>query len=89
MFETRCSVQLFILLGFGFTSLVSAYEIVPEATIADSPTTLMGVTHIGLSVKDLDQALAFYQQATGFEMIHRETVRGNSAADQFFYMPWI
>lgn len=84
MYEIRCSVQFFILLAFGFSNFASAYEIVPEATIADSPTTLMGVNHIGLSVKELDKALAFYQQATGFEVIHRETVKGNGAADQLF-----
>ena len=84
MSEVSWRVQIFILLTFGFSMHVSGYEIVPEATIADSPTTLMGVNHIGLSVKDLDKSLAFYQKATGFEVVYRETVTGNVAADKLF-----
>ncbi len=59
-------------------------EINPEATITDSPTTLMGVNHIGLCVKDLSSTLAFYQNVTGFELIRREIVRNNTAADTLF-----
>lgn len=56
----------------------------PDATVADSPTTLMGVNHIGLSVTDLDEALAFYQGVSGFELIRRETVHRSAAADKLF-----
>lgn len=56
----------------------------PDATIYDSPTTLIGVNHIGLSVKDLDATLAFYQSATGYKLVHRESVRNNPAADRLF-----
>ena len=59
-------------------------EIDPNATITDSPTTLLGVNHIGLSVKDLDSTLAFYQGVTGFKLIRRDTVRNNAAADTLF-----
>lgn len=55
-------------------------EVDPKATIEDSPTTLLGVNHIGLSVTDLDSVLAFYQQATRFELLRRETVSGAAAA---------
>ena len=61
-----------------------AYEIDASATIADSDTTLMGVNHIGLSVRDLDTALEFYLQATGFELVRREIVRNNNRADSLF-----
>lgn len=59
-------------------------EIDPDANITDSPTTLVGVNHIGLSVKDLNSTLAFYQGVTGFKLIRRETVCNNTAADTLF-----
>ena len=59
-------------------------EIDPDATIHDSPTTLMGINHIGLSVKDLDRTLAFYQSVSGFELVSRHSVRNNAAADKLF-----
>ncbi len=59
-------------------------EIDPDATIHDSPTTLMGVNHIGLSVKDLDRTLAFYQNVSGFELVSRQSVSNSAAADQLF-----
>jgi catechol 2,3-dioxygenase-like lactoylglutathione lyase family enzyme len=66
------------------SSQAMAYEIDPDATISDSPTTLMGVNHIGLSVRNLDASLDFYQRASGFKVIRREVVRSNSAADKLF-----
>jgi catechol 2,3-dioxygenase-like lactoylglutathione lyase family enzyme len=59
-------------------------QINPKATINDSPTTLMGVNHVGLSVKDLDNVLGLYQNATGFKLIRREVIRNNAAADTLF-----
>ena len=59
-------------------------EINPDAGITDSPTTLMGVNHIGLSVRDLESILAFYQGVTGFELIRRETVRNSTLADTLY-----
>ena len=56
----------------------------PEATIHDSPTTLMGVNHIGLSVKDLDATLAFYQRVTGFELVHRKSISNSETADTLY-----
>ncbi len=79
------SISFFsFLLAFGIPSTSSAYEVVEDATILDSPTTLMGVNHIGLSVRDLDTALAFYQSATNFPLIRRERVSGNDAANTLF-----
>lgn len=61
-----------------------AYEIDPEENIHDSPASLLGVNHIGLSVRDLDASLAFYQAATGYKVVRREVVRGSSAADTLY-----
>ena len=52
-----------------FTAQVLAFEIEESATISDSDSTLMGVNHIALSVRDLDASLAFYQAATGFKVV--------------------
>ncbi|MDP5030392.1 VOC family protein [Paraglaciecola sp.] len=59
----------------------AAIEVDKDASINDTSTTIMGINHIGLSVKNLDQALAFYQRATGFELIKREKVFANKNAD--------
>lgn len=67
-----------------FTAQAVAFEIEESATISDSDSTLMGVNHIALSVRDLDASLAFYQSATGFEVVRREVVRSSSAADKLF-----
>ena len=46
-----------------FASQALAYEIDPDATISNSPAGLLGINHIGLSVRDLDASLEFYQAA--------------------------
>jgi catechol 2,3-dioxygenase-like lactoylglutathione lyase family enzyme len=89
--NTQRSGSKYQFLGLGFLCAqlaifpsAMAYEIDPGATIADSPTTLLGVNHIGLSVRDLDAMLGFYQSASGFKVISRETVRNSSAANKLF-----
>lgn len=71
-------------LSFMSSQAFADIEIDPNATIADSPTTLLGVNHIGLSVTDLDSALAFYQGVSGFKLVRRETVHHNNMADTLF-----
>ena len=56
----------------------------PDATIADTTTSIIGINHIGLSVKDLDTMLTFYQDATDFELVRREAVASNANADELF-----
>jgi catechol 2,3-dioxygenase-like lactoylglutathione lyase family enzyme len=63
---------------------LQAYEIDPDSTIYDSPTTLLGINHIGLSVRDLDTVLEFYQSVSNFKLVSRETVSNNSNADKLF-----
>ena len=62
----------------------TAYEIDPGAAISDSSTSLLGINHIGLSVRDLDAILDFYQSTTDFKLVSRETVRNSSQADKLF-----
>ncbi|MFT6045314.1 MAG: catechol 2,3-dioxygenase-like lactoylglutathione lyase family enzyme [Arenicella sp.] len=63
---------------------LSAIEIDKSASIKDTTTTMLGVNHIALSVKDLDKTLAFYQQASGYELLSREQVSGDENADALF-----
>jgi catechol 2,3-dioxygenase-like lactoylglutathione lyase family enzyme len=72
-----------ISLSFAMSS-VGAIEVDKKATIKDTTTTIKGVNHIGISVVDLDKVLAFYQDATNFELIKRESVKGNSTADKLY-----
>lgn len=67
-----------------FTTTSIAYEIDPDSTLLDSQASLVGVNHIGLSVRDLDASLAFYQQASGYKLVRREVVRSSSAADNLY-----
>ena len=61
-----------------------AIEIDPAATIKDSPTTLIGVNHIGLSVRNLDATLAFYTQVTDYKLLSRKSVSNSKTADELF-----
>ena len=54
------------------------------ASVKDANTTVLGVNHIGLSVKDLDSTLAFYRKATSFELVKREKVSQSQDADLLF-----
>jgi catechol 2,3-dioxygenase-like lactoylglutathione lyase family enzyme len=66
-----------------------AIKVDPEAGVKNTSTTLLGVNHIGLSVKNLDSTLAFYRKATDFELVSREKVAQNDDADLLFGHPGI
>ncbi len=88
MLKKGCLIALGILL----VVLIASYgliqrrltQLAPSPTIVESPTTIIGFNHIGLAVKDLDRMLNFYQKATNFELISREKISGNTAADKLF-----
>ena len=81
-----------IALGFLLVLIIASYgliqrrltQLAPSPTIKDSPTSIIGYNHIGLVVKDLDKMLDFYQQATNFELISREKISNNKAANKLF-----
>ena len=60
------------------------YDVDPDASVESTTTSIIGLNHIGISVTDLDTALAFYEQATGFELVRRESISENRSADQLF-----
>ena len=62
----------------------SPVDVDKTATVADANTSVIGLNHIGLSVRNLDAALAFYQGATQFELLRRESVSANDQASKLF-----
>jgi len=50
----------------------------------DTPTSIIGFNHIGLSVKNLDKMVSFYQAATDYEVVKRYTVQENATADRLY-----
>lgn len=54
----------------------------PRPNISDSPTGIIGFNHVGISVLDLDTMLDFYLRTTSFDLLKREIVRENPAADK-------
>lgn len=54
-----------------------------------SPSSIIGVNHIGISVQNLDDMLAFYQSASGFELVKRERVTKHPHAEILLGVPGI
>jgi catechol 2,3-dioxygenase-like lactoylglutathione lyase family enzyme len=74
--------RIFCLIAAALLPLqVGAIEVNKSASIKDTATTVLGINHIGLSVRDMDAVLPFYLQATGFELVRRETVSASKEAD--------
>lgn len=67
-------------------SLSAAIEVDKTATYKDSKASIKGIDHIGLSVTNLDEMLAFYQKATNFPLLHRQKIKNSPAADALFAM---
>lgn len=59
-------------------------RLAPRPSMLDSPTTFVGFNHIGISVHDLDEMLAFYQEATAYELVDRYRVAHSAAADALY-----
>lgn len=81
------SVLRKILIGLFIVLLILGYlvhsnidKLKPYPTIIQSPTSIIGINHIGLSVLDLDKMVDFYTQATGFEVVDRLFVSNDPAA---------
>jgi catechol 2,3-dioxygenase-like lactoylglutathione lyase family enzyme len=55
-----------------------------NATVQDATTSVMGLNHIGLSVRDLDVALDYYLAATGFALIRKDQVAASKVADTLY-----
>lgn len=88
MLKKGCLISLGVLLILIITSygLIQRRltQLKPSPTIKETPTTIIGYNHIGLVVKDLDKMLNFYQTATNFELVSREKISDNAAANKLF-----
>jgi len=71
---------VFLFFALSYSSCVTS-QVDPKAKISDSQSSIIGFNHIGISVTDLDRMLAFYQDATGFELIKREKISNSLSAD--------
>ncbi len=79
---------LFLLVVF-FAGGIYVYNyamdrLAPRPSMMDSPTSFIGFNHIGISVMDIDEMIAFYQSATDFELIKRYTIKDNDAVNALF-----
>lgn len=84
MLKKRCS-QLIILLSIACLPIsCTVSQVVPSSKISDSPTTIIGFNHIGISVQNLDEVLSFYLKATGFELVKREKISQSKSANILF-----
>lgn len=77
--------QVVVLLSMAVLSPSYAFsQVNPNAQLSDSPTSIIGFNHIGISVNNLDEMVAFYQKATPFEIVKREKVKQHSNADKIY-----
>ncbi len=63
------ALTLGAMLGAAFAGLASAQEVREDPLYKPGNSSIIGVNHVGLSVKDLDAASAFYTGAFGLETI--------------------
>lgn len=73
-----------LLLGGIFLAYRINTRLNPGPTIEDSPTSIIGFNHVGISVRDLDEMLSFYQKATNYQLLKRIRVEENEAADRLY-----
>ena len=59
-------------------------RLAPRPSMKDTPTSIIGFNHIGLSVLDLDRMVDFYQSATNFEVVKRSRVEHNARANVLY-----
>lgn len=77
------SITVFLIVGL-LTSNFAVSQVLSSSQISDSPTSIVGFNHIGISVQNLDAILPFYLQATGLEVVKREKVSHSKNADLLF-----
>jgi len=73
-----------LLLGVGYLTYKTYPLLYPSPRIADSPTSIIGFNHIGISVKNLDEMLAFYQRATDYKLLKRKAVGATEAVETLY-----
>lgn len=84
MLKTNAFHLLILLIIFIIPNGCAVSQVNPKSQISDSPTSIVGFNHIGISVQNLDAMLSFYQKATGFDLIKREKISRSKVADKLF-----
>lgn len=78
---------LLVVIGGGIYVYKEAMaRLAPRPSMLDSNTSIIGFNHIGLSVKNLDQMITFYQSGTDYEVIKRYTVNNQEASNKLYGM---
>ncbi len=77
------SVVLLIILGGALVYYIHG-RLEPTPRISSSPTSIIGFNHIGISVKNLDKMVQFYQEATGYEIIDRYGLSNDIRANKLY-----
>lgn len=84
MQKTRFSFVTLLGLLLFLAAHPSFGQAVPSSKIEDTPTSIVGFNHIGISVQNLAEILPFYLKATGLEVVKREKVSNSENADILF-----
>jgi len=74
---------LLLVVGLYLYVKISA-RLYPRPAIQDSETSIIGFNHVGITVKDLDVMLAFYQSATRFDLLDRSMIQNNKSVNQLY-----
>ena len=85
--KTLLSATLVSAMSFSAPTVMAAKPDVAVdegANISQSTAGFRGLSQISLSVRDLDSALAFYEEATGFAVIDRQDVSGSAVSDELY-----
>jgi len=73
-----------VLVGGVYVYNSAMSRLAPRPSMLDSPTSIIGFNHIGISVIDLDKMIEFYQSATDYSVIRRYKVEDDAAANTLF-----
>jgi len=73
-----------ILLFSIFITNIAFAQTDPKASLKDSPTSIIGFNHIGISVNNLEEMVSFYEKATPFEIVKREKISRQVNADKLY-----
>jgi len=78
------TILVFLLVGGVYIYKQAMARLKPRPSMLDTSTSFIGFNHIGLSVKDLDGMVAFYQDATDYKVIKSYSVNNDVATNKLY-----